>query len=92
MKKKDQFPKLKKLIERNGPGIKRIVASEAFTLMLEKHQFEIDLREKEIKEHDGEIAYTTWCLFNVPIVTSPSVVEGCIFEMKDGQYYILKNI
>lgn len=94
--------KIKILVNKNKHNINRIVVSEEFMLLLKDHadEVEIETRIQRMKvEHsfngidntavdDFEMTY----LFGVPCDLSERLITGAVLEMKNGEYFVLKNI
>lgn len=101
-KERSNVKKIAKLINKNRHLIDRIIVSEEFMLKLAENADLVDIDEKIIKmtsdyefdkhTHKTEDEISQTYLFKVPCFISAHVIHGAVLEMKNGEYFVLKNI
>ena len=91
-KEKKAVKNFKIMLEKNQPYIDRIVLSEELidTLYRNPELVEIDQIKETINEEGDETE--VWYLFGIPAVMSIYVLRGCILEMRNGEFVVIKGI
>lgn len=101
-KESRNLSKIKTLMGKNKHNINRIVVSEEFMLLLQDHASEVEIETKKqlLKvehsfngiDNSSEDEIETTYLFGVPCFLSDHITSGAVLEMRNGEYFILKNI
>ncbi len=78
--------KLRAIIEKNRLDITRIVMSNDFLEKISQVPKEIEVDSVKEKDTEAEILR----LFKIETILSEFVREGCILEMSNGNYYLIK--
>lgn len=99
---KKNLNKIKLLIEKNKHNVNRIVVSEEFMLLLKDHAEDVEIEERRLKmkvehsfngiDNSGEDEIDMTYLFGVPCYLSDRIIHGAVLEMRNGEFFVLKNI
>lgn len=79
--------KFRSIINKNKHLIKRIISSEVFLVQLQSVIKYVQVEVKEDNEGNEELY-----IYNIPVILSSFILEGCVLEFPNEEHVVLSGI